>query len=437
MVINSSLLHRSFRLLFNKQKIIYIQTQGNSMYPLFFNNDVVGISKITFGQIQVNDIISFTKHKKIITHRVVYTSSKYLITKGDNNQIADQKVFPKQILGKVDFLKRGRMEININNFYSAFSLVYQQEIVSFCKAMSKSQLEFSILKGLPIHLYYQKKIPHKFYADCDVLINRTDFTKISSLLKSQGYSQSLEGKITDPEVQFSKKVSGITITFDVHFEAVFLMTKIGHLNNLYSSEKVLAFTQELFAHTKMRTVAGIKMPLLTIEYQLVYLILHLFHHNFKGYARYWLITEIIENNTINFPKITNIINHYKLNNYCYPVFYILHKYFSKKITKKILLEMYPNKRTLRLIEQTNVDLRNILSEERRHEAGVQRFKLLFILSPNNVNRYLVFLQPQVLKHIYHVLIHKTYFRFSRKIFLLFKNSVNSLRSLLILSSSVS
>jgi signal peptidase I len=414
MIIHPYKFAQNFQQLFRKQKIVYIKTYGNSMFPLFLNDDSVGISKVSFSSIQINDIISHVKNHCIITHRVIYKNGRYLITKGDANFFADEKVLERQILGKIIYLKRRSDEIKIDSFYHVFSQLYQQEISAFCKKMDASQLRYTILKGLPVHLYYQKKIPHKFYADCDVLVDKKDWNKITKLFQTLGFMLHGDRSIDGPEIQFSKKVGSIKVTFDVHFEAVFMMTRIGQLDALYESKNIMEFTEDLFTNSRKVTISGVKMNLLNLEYQLIYLVLHLFHHNFKGYARYWLIADIINNFRIDQNKLGRIINAYKLNNYCYPVFLILHKYFTKKISGKFLLKILADKAVLHFIEQTYLDLRMILSDERNHEAGVQRFKLLFLLSPYRVKRYLVFLHSNVIFHIYRIALLRIYTNFRGK-----------------------
>lgn len=76
---------------------------SNSMQPVFEAGDVILIKPDQ--QAAVNDVITF-KHPEgiLVTHRIIDTTIEdgktYYITKGDNNNIADDmKVSPESILG--------------------------------------------------------------------------------------------------------------------------------------------------------------------------------------------------------------------------------------------------------------------------------------------------------------------------------------------------
>jgi len=101
-----------------------IKSHGKSMLPLLHPDDIVCSKKTTSKRISVDDIILINKNKKIISHRVIYKTNKYLITKGDNNPTSDCKIYPRQIIGKVfqvkrtsDVLKRSGQIFNQESLY--------------------------------------------------------------------------------------------------------------------------------------------------------------------------------------------------------------------------------------------------------------------------------------------------------------------------------
>ncbi|MGB9707692.1 MAG: signal peptidase I, partial [Microgenomates group bacterium] len=94
-----------------------LKSQGQSMFPLLQENDIVFFKKIPFSKIKINDIIVFKKNSQLITHRVIYKNKKYLITKGDNNPKSDGKIFSKQIIGKVYQIKRNGQIIKPETLY--------------------------------------------------------------------------------------------------------------------------------------------------------------------------------------------------------------------------------------------------------------------------------------------------------------------------------
>ena len=56
------------------------------------------------GDFLENDIISYKENNKIITHRIVKIDNDKIITKGDNNNVADSEIFQKDVIGKVVFV---------------------------------------------------------------------------------------------------------------------------------------------------------------------------------------------------------------------------------------------------------------------------------------------------------------------------------------------
>src|SRR3989344_5401953 len=162
-------------------KNLTIKTFGNSMLPFLADGDILNIKKITFQKIQINNLITFKYKSKFITHRIIYKNvnnkNAFFITKGDNNPIADYKIYPKQIIGKVESIKRNNRTLNITDLYFFQSTLYFQEIIKTNKILTKNKIDFLILKGLPLHLYYEKKYPNRIYADCDILIDKNQFLK--------------------------------------------------------------------------------------------------------------------------------------------------------------------------------------------------------------------------------------------------------------------
>ncbi len=95
-----------------KKKSFAFKAEGDSMLPILHPNDVVQYKKINFKQIRINDIILVHKNKRLFTHRIIYKTDRYLITKGDNNLESDGKIYPRQIIGKVAKVKRDGKEFD-------------------------------------------------------------------------------------------------------------------------------------------------------------------------------------------------------------------------------------------------------------------------------------------------------------------------------------
>jgi len=142
-----------------KQKQFSLKSQGSSMLPLLQANDVIYYRQTTFSRCKTNDLIMAKKNGQLFTHRVIYKTKKYLITKGDNNLQSDGKIYPRQIIAKVYQIKRNGKIFHPENLYLFQSTLYFQEIVKIKRAFEKEKIDFVFLKGLPLHLYFKGKHP--------------------------------------------------------------------------------------------------------------------------------------------------------------------------------------------------------------------------------------------------------------------------------------
>lgn len=80
-------------LLLQRQKQFPLKSQGSSMLPLLQPDDIIYFKKSAFPRIITNDLVMVEKNKKIFTHRVIYKTIKYVVTKGDNNPGSYGKVY--------------------------------------------------------------------------------------------------------------------------------------------------------------------------------------------------------------------------------------------------------------------------------------------------------------------------------------------------------
>lgn len=390
-----------------------IRTFGNSMFPLLQDEDIVYFRKISFSAISTNDIICFRQKNRLITHRVVYKKGKYVITKGDNNPISDGKVLQSRILGRVSKVKRGNQSFNIEDLYLFQSSIYFEEIRRVVGLFKKKGIDHLILKGLPLHLFLEKKHPRRIYADCDILVAKKDIFRANKLLLNEGYQKvdiSLSvkhKKLKDKEVEesYAKLISRYPIVFDVHEEAAFMMTQLGKLEYLYSQKLLEKFTKSLLNNKRIVGIKGVNFPLLSLEDQIVYLFLHLFHHNFRGGYRYDILVKIL-NCRFDESKLINTINIYKLNNFVYAGLVLLQVYYPNEKYEKLLDLLSVSKQVKKYVKEKIIPTK-IFDDEERIGGGVRRFKLIFYLSPESfLKRILTVFNKQVLYSIYWVLFDK-------------------------------
>jgi signal peptidase I len=432
-------MNKKINLLLSTGKIP-LKSTGQSMLPILYENDIVYFKKISFSKIKVNDLIVFKMKSKLITHRVVYKTNKYLITKGDNNPASDGKIYPRKILGKVYKIKRNGQTFNPETFYLLQSTNYFQEIVKIKNEFDKKNINYVFLKGLPLHLYFEGSHPQRLYADCDVLVDKKDFEKAEEILFSFDYQKadtslsSFQEKLQDKKVEnaYWKMINGFSVVFDLHLEAVFMMTQLGKLEALYPQKLIDDLTHE-FLETKRKIKINEEFFfILDTKYLILYLALHLFHHNFQGAFRYDFLDKVVRKETLSvnrlrdpfrlksdvrrnpltiraslplpYSKLTDLITKYHLQNFVYPVFVLLKKYYQTPISSSFLKNIRPSNLYLQYLSFIFHQPSSIFNDEPRLHAGINRFKNLFLLSPSPFwKKILIFFNPQVIFAVFWVI----------------------------------
>lgn len=386
------------------------------MAPFLLSGDIVYLKKIPFSKIHVNDLICFKNGAKFTTHRVIHKpiTGKFLITKGDNNFYADKKTYPKHITGKIVKIKRQDKIFSPEQAYLFQSTFYFKEILNLTQVFEKENINFLILKGLPLHLFFEKTHPKRIYADCDLLITPIQFNLVKKSLTELGFKQVNSSfskahsflKDKETEITFSKIINNFQIIFDVHFEITFLMHQLGKMDLLYPQELIDSLTEEFLKNKTKEKIQNYFFPILKLENLVLYLSLHLFHHNFRGYYRYQLIDLILQTNKIDFDKLAGQIYKYKLRSFVYPVFKLLKKYYSTPIPEVFINKIKPDNSKIEYISKNILKI-NIFDEEFRIRAGIDRFLFIFHLSPNPIyQKVLIFLNIQILYSIFWVLFQK-------------------------------
>jgi signal peptidase I len=79
---------------------------GCSMLPTLWPGDVLTIQVIPMGQLQVGDVVLFTRENRFFVHRVVRAASKTVITRGDAMPSEDGVLRDEEFLGRVVSVSR-------------------------------------------------------------------------------------------------------------------------------------------------------------------------------------------------------------------------------------------------------------------------------------------------------------------------------------------
>jgi len=390
-----------------------IGAQGNSMWPLLQNGDMIEYVQTPFRDIQLNDIILIFINNVFVTHRVIYKTKTICIIRGDNNATADSIVQKERILAKVVRFKRKGKWYGIQDVYLTQSALYLHEIQKFETVLQLHNISHVFLKGVLISLRYENTIPKRIYADCDVLVKRSDSKKIEKIFNMLGYKlqerafpqpMRLRPRLEEgPEVSFVKSVSGIPVVFDVHFVPVFLMTQLGGMNVLYPSKLLTQLGELIIKRGERKKIKGFNYSLCSVSDQILYLTLHIFHHNFTDSIRYQLLDAVIRRGFYDWKKLAQTIKDYRLEGYVYGAFVLLKKYFKTPIPRSFLLTICPSRFALYV---THFKIRHvdIFSQDNRTKAGIERFILIFLLSPESFwKKTLLFLHPDIIRSIVKIL----------------------------------
>ena len=164
-----------------------------------------------------------------------------------------------------------------------------------------------------------------------------------------------------------------------------MMTQLGKLEALYPQRLIDRLTKDFLKTKRKIKINNEEFLILNTCFLILYLSLHLFHHNFTGAFRYDFLDKVIRKNKLSINKwkdIALIINKYQLQNFIYPVFFFLKKYYQTLIPKNFLNQIKPNFYTIfTLLFTQHLHKINIFNDEPRLKAGIKRFYIFLFYPP--------------------------------------------------------
>lgn len=407
--LSSSILHH-----IRSKSLYQLKSFGDSMKPVLFDGDSVFIKKIDVKKLKEDDIITFQRRGKFVTHRVTYIRKNTLYTQGDNSALSDGEVNPGDIVGKVIEVKRRNKNFPIELINLAQSNVYYSEIIRITSAFEKYSVDYVILKGLPLNLYYEKSVPRRFYADCDILVSTKQNLKVDKIFTKNGFKKyenplgktRRRKKIHYAECSYSKVIRGISVVFDVHLSAFILINQTRNTHDLYDKNLQTNLNQKFLSHRRKIVIGENSLYILSPIHLLIYLSLHFFsRHNCKGIFRLRQIASIslkenILKDTSRRKEIITTIIKYKLQNYIYPVFIFMERYYGIKIPRSFLTNLRPGWFARWYIDRF-IKENDRFENQTRIAAGIERFRNIFFLSPQPFYlRIRIFLRREILQLIF-------------------------------------
>jgi signal peptidase I len=348
------------------------KTSSKSMIPLILPDDEIVVEKAEV--LDIDDIVVFKRGNRLIAHRVVHkTKDGSLITKGDNNRSSDGKIKEEQILGKVKKIKRNGKTVSLSHIYLTQSSTYMSELKKIVSRFKKLGIDLVILKGLPVHIYVNKKPPKRLYLDIDILVRKKDFSKVKKALSSLDFKKQ-KSKLFGKEVKnatqitFAKNTPQFPTVLDLHLEPAIGFTRKRALNKLLPDTR--AYTDYLFKNKKHIKTDKANFPVLDNEALFSYLLLHFFHHNLQGTHRANLIKELAEKKKISWKKVEAVLEKCELENLAYISLESLAKHFNLKTPLKF-------ERKLSFVPS----LVSPFNQGGRYKEALKRIILIFLFSP--------------------------------------------------------
>jgi signal peptidase I len=393
-----------------------IKTFGFSMLPLLKDGDIVFYSKTSLSRLKVNDIIVVKSNNFFITHRVVHKAYWYVITKGDNNLQSDGRIYPQQIVGKVYKIKRRNQEYPLETLYMLQSGIYLKELISLNKQLDKKQVKYIFLKGLPLHLFYENKIPRRIYADCDILIEESQLEMVKTIVQKLGfssiqrYSKNSNRKYVVEE-EFYKIVNNIPVILDIHIEPFSVIGKVGFTDGLYPNNLKKQLIQNFFTSRRIIQVNGEKFPILSWKNLILFLSIHFITHGCTGYHRLQIINSIFKKEIVTEKKYTEFIVYAKkwfFDSFIFLTFSFLvsyHKTFYKKKLSLLNVNNVVKRRAIYLLKK------GLFCEEKRNKRGFEKLITLLILSKEPWYRKSMFFLNPAFWYLFSVVL----LRFSKRI----------------------
>jgi len=370
-----------------------VKTKGIALTdePFIRANDELFFEKVGLQDIKVEDLLLIKSREGSVVRQVVYCGLGKIITKGDKAQAYE--TVPDDIVGRVIKYKRGQVTLYPQRAYLIQSTIYLAEIAKIALIFTKEKIDYVFVKGLPLHLYYEKTHPKRIYQDCDLLVSGNEArTRVHQLLTQRGYvlressendySTHTENLARAPEVVYYKRIRGFPVVLDIHYEAVFLMIQLRKLESFYPHRLVDRLTQKLLDEGKFVKIGNERFRVLPRSLLILYLTLHLFHHNYRGAFRYQFIHNLIQSRytrQTDFTELLRLIQQYKLKKFLFPVFFLLQKHYQTALPRNFLNKL--GNSTNWEYSLLRLETLNIFSYESRFGSGIRRFLFLFLLSP--------------------------------------------------------
>lgn len=99
-----------------------LPAEGTSMYPIIQNGDICRFIRCDISQIKRGDIVLFQNDANhLLCHRFIKSQIQNnqveYVFKGDTNYGQDEPIHEKRIIGKLVYIKKGKVNISATNIF--------------------------------------------------------------------------------------------------------------------------------------------------------------------------------------------------------------------------------------------------------------------------------------------------------------------------------
>jgi signal peptidase I len=112
---------------------VRVKVTGSSMIPAIWPGDVVVVQRCEAAELQVGQVILYTRAGELVAHRIAAICGDSVITRGDTLSSNDPLVGKSEIVGEVLYLVRDGRRVQLNQS-SMFSEVLRRS--DFCMRMT-------------------------------------------------------------------------------------------------------------------------------------------------------------------------------------------------------------------------------------------------------------------------------------------------------------
>ena len=197
------------------------------------------------------------------------------------------------------------------------------------EAINDSGIDAAVIKGLRLAGKIYSNVGLRPFVDIDLMVRLGDWSKIVDILKSQGFSgdfaalKKIQGSGQPLYWTFRPALKKDDMEMELHFNFPGLLTEFG-------------MEDDLWRNTQVRSAEGIEFKILSDEYELCMLCLHVAQHSYSRLIWMTDIAELASVETLDWQKVLEICRHEKIHAPVYYGLYLMNVLWPGTIGEDVL-----------------------------------------------------------------------------------------------------